>query len=58
MLPVLVVNCADIDTALKAVESEFNAAEKELGATRKQAEEAAAAMKELEHKDTKVHRSM
>jgi hypothetical protein len=48
------VHPADIDSALKAVEAEFIAAEKDLGATRKQAEEAAAAMKELEHKDTKV----
>jgi hypothetical protein len=45
---------ADFDAALKAVESEFSAAEKELGATRKKAEEAAAAMKALELKDTKV----
>lgn len=45
---------SDFDAALQAVESEFSAADQELGSTRKQAEEAAAAMKELEHRDTKV----
>jgi hypothetical protein len=45
---------AEFDAALKAVDAEFSAAEKDLGATRKKAEEAASAMKELEHKDTKV----
>jgi len=50
--PLLLI--ADFDSALKAVESEYAAAEKELGGTRKKAEDAAAAMKALEHKDTKV----
>lgn len=45
---------ADFDAALKALDAEFSAAEKDLGATRKKCEDAAAAMKELEHKDTKV----
>lgn len=45
---------ADFDAALKAVDAEFSAAEKDLGATRKKSEDAATAMKELEHKDTKV----
>lgn len=50
--PLLLI--ADFDSALKAVEGEYAAAEKELGGTRKKAEDAAAAMKALEHKDTKV----
>ena len=58
--PLSLISCplTDFDAALKAVESEFSAAEKELGGTCKKAEEAAAAMKELELKDTKVGRGI
>eukprot|EP00775_Hariotina_reticulata_P001241 gene1241-1581_t len=44
----------DFDTAFKAVEAQHSQADKELQATVKQVEAAAAAMKELELKDTKI----
>lgn len=44
----------EFDEALKAVEAEYGAAQKQLEATNKKVENAAAAMKELEQKDVKV----